>query len=89
MQSPELRSGGRIPPGFFGQADTMFARNGASPSQHLAKKLIEGLCCIRRGSFFRRDHQVDMNIPIAGMAERGDLDTEFFLQDFGQLKQGQ
>ena len=61
-------------PAFFGEADAMFAGDGAAVFKHPGKELIEGAVGLLSSTRFIVvcDHQVGVDVAIAGMTETGD-----------------
>ena len=86
-----MRAGrdGGVPPAAFGDADAVLARDGTFPLNHLMEQLVQ-----RRFSAFAddgivhgRDHDVDVDVAIACVAETGDREAELGLQSFGKIDQ--
>ena len=88
MKLADLRGGGQFPPGFLGEADAVFAGDGAAPGHDLGEQFVQRV----GGTFFSAGlreihHDIGMDVAIAGMAEAGELQSMFALQLGGELKQ--
>src|SRR4051812_33762249 len=79
--------GGLRPPAFFGQANSMFARDDTTPGQHLGEQFVQGAFDPRTNSrrFVVCGHDVDVNIAIARMTEAGDREPVLTLQGSGEV----
>ena len=65
---------GVFEPGLFGDADAVLAGDGAAPGDDLVEEFVEGLVgfgflCGVSGV---GDHDVDVDVAVAGVAEAGD-----------------
>jgi hypothetical protein len=76
----------RRPPAFFCQPDPMLSGNRSSPTDDLAKELIQsGVHSLPRLSIIRiRHHDIYVDVPVAGMPETGDWKTETLLELIGK-----
>src|SRR6266480_4332026 len=70
------------PPAFFGEANSVLARDHAAPCKHLLEQIIEGvidLCPHGSVAVVTVCHDIDMNIAVTSMAEAGDWKSMFGL----------
>ena len=63
----------------------MFARDGSSPSNDLSEEVVERTLNLLGllGLLILGNHDIGMDIPVAGMAEAGDRESGFSLQALG------
>src|SRR6266536_6029962 len=70
------------PPALFRQTDSVLARDHSAPRQHLRKKIVER--AVHFLSYLRITiilcHDVDMNVPVPGVAKASDGKSVFCLQ---------
>src|SRR4051812_23112214 len=81
VEGAEFGRGGLGPPFLLRQADAVLPGQDAAPAEDLGKEKIERGAGLRIVGPGRIDHDVDVDVAVAGMAEGGDLDAEFFLDD--------
>ena len=59
----------------------MFASDRAAPLENLAKEFVQGsLAASLRTWLSQIDHEIGVDIPVAGMSKTGNSDAMFFLQ---------
>lgn len=87
MDPSYRRAGGLFPPRLLGKADAVLAGDHAVPSKNLGEKLVQGAIDFpaRSGAGYA-DHQVDVNVAVAGMAEGSDSQAEFLFKFFGKFE---
>ena len=69
------------PPAFLGEADAMFAADGAAPGNDLRKQFVERRPGARLGVRLGEvHHHVGVDVAVAGMTETRDGQAMFFLQ---------
>ena len=88
VEMTEGRGGGGVPPRLFGEADAVFAADDAAHGKNTAEKFIQDAVhptIIRFGA--SRSHQIDVNIPVPGMAKAGNGNPVFFLKLGGKPKE--
>jgi len=78
---------GFVPPGFFCKADAVLSGDGTIPCEDLGEKFVEdGMGFFLDGGFFGiGDHDVDVDIAVARMAEAGDGKSAAFLEFGGEV----
>ena len=82
-----LRRRRQRPPRFLRQADPMFSRDDTVQRQHAAEQFIERRMGASLGIWLRRvHHDVDMDIPVPGMAETSYGESVFLAQVDGELE---
>src|ERR1043166_1726439 len=87
VQLADRLGDGQRPPGLFGEADAMFAGNGALPGEGLAEKLIQGSVGAAGGLRLAIvHHHIDMDVAVAGVAEAGDGQAVLRLQSSGEVE---
>ena len=84
VEGAEGGGGGRVPPRFLGQADTVFPTDNAAHGENAAEQFVEDSVhmtivrlCPKRG------HQVNVNVAFARMAKAGDRNAILLLQAGG------
>src|SRR2546426_9210494 len=81
VEGADFAGGGPGPPFLFGEADAVFAGNGAPELEDLREEIVErGFGAAFGAGRVEVDHDVDMNIAIPGVAEAGDGQAVFLLQ---------
>jgi len=88
MQCPDFAGDGERPPAFFGQADAMFAGDGAFPGDDFLEQFVQRRFPAADGRGIRFiEHDIHVDIPVTGMAEAGDRQVDLLLQPAGELEQ--
>ena len=79
---------GEGPPAFFRQADAVLAADGTAPGDDLFEQVVEGgLAAIFRAGLGVIDHDIAVDVAIAGVTETGQLESVFLLELGGELEE--
>lgn len=74
-------------PAFFGDADAVFAADDAAEAEDVAEEIVEGNVCA--GALIRVlhvwDHDIDVNVAVAGVTEAGDREAAADLEGGGEF----
>src|SRR5258708_5596961 len=88
MEGAEFGGGGEGPPGHLGKADAVFASDDTTPSEDLTEEVVQGgVGAVGGTGLGGVDHDVDVDIAVAGMAEAGDGEAVLFLQARGEAEE--
>src|ERR1035441_9745231 len=76
------------PPAFLGQPDAMFPGNRTAPGDDLLEQLIQSRLATPFGAgLFEINHDIGVNVAVAGVAETGHREAVFPLESRGEGKE--
>src|ERR1019366_4423503 len=88
MQLANFLGDGQRPPALLGEADAVFASDRAAPGKDLLEQFIQGSLATPFGAgLIEIDHDVRLNIAVAGVAETGDRKAVLSLEPRGESEQ--